>query len=64
MLHWWHNLSSYNEWMSAEDMSAEVGTEEHPDMLGGQPSGCNSLRGVERFNEWRMEAPSWSSECC
>ena len=45
-------------------MSAEVGMEEHPGMLGGRPSGCKSLRGVERFNEWRMEAPSWSSECC
>mmetsp|Transcript_24133 Transcript_24133/g.58299 ORF Transcript_24133/g.58299 Transcript_24133/m.58299 type:complete len:1162 (+) Transcript_24133:1-3486(+) len=57
LVHWWYHPSSYDEWMSAEDVSAEVETEEHPGMPGGPAVvGCKFVRDVERFNEWGVEA--------
>ena len=57
LVHWWYHPSSHDEWMSAEDVSGEIETDEHPGIPGGPAVvGCKFIRDVERFNEWGVEA--------
>ena len=59
LVHWWYHPSSYDEWMSAEDVSNVI--ESEAEQKVGIPNGpavvgCKFVRDVERFNEWGVES--------